>query len=734
MPEEYYAHSTINPDKSDWQPLREHLENVAKLASDFAIEFKGEKIAYSAGILHDLGKYSPEFQDRLDGKKIRVDHSTAGAREAKNYCNPFQAQILQYLIAGHHTGLLNYGSPVSGLEQRIKNSKLFDYSGYKKELKIDDISGEMPVINIHDIKKSGFPLSFYIRMLYSCLVDADFLDTESFIDSNKSSLRGDYDSFNELFLKFETHMDKIRKESKSNFINDKRNEIYDQCCLMANNDPGLFTLTVPTGGGKTLSSMAFALRHLKRNNLKRIFYVIPYTSIIEQNAGIFRNIFGAENVLEHHSNFDPNTNMIQDSEFSSLLTDKLKLSAENWDIPITITTNVQFFESLFSNKSSRCRKLHNLANSVIILDEAQMIPTEFLKPSVMALSELVYNYGASVVICTATQPKLKEILPEYIPSREIMDSPKELYNNFRRVKLSNIGELSDSKLSDCLLEHNQVLCIVNTRKHAGALYEIISGEGNCFHLSARMCPVHRREIIKGIREKLKAGEECRVISTQLIEAGVDIDFPAVYRLVAGMDSICQAAGRCNRERRREFGDVFVFRSSEDYAKTRGSLSRTAEIGEMIIGDYEDPMAPESIEEYFNQLYFHSGEDGLDKEKILEMIEENKKPFRYPYEDIGQKFRLIKNSSKDIVVPFDKRSKSVIEKIRQTGFIGNSYRDLQGYVVGVYPGEFEAYEQSGLLELVGERFHILSNPSRNYSNDVGLLNRNINAEDPSSFII
>lgn len=734
MPEKYYAHSTKNPDKNDWQPLNTHLTNVAETASDFATEFNGEKIAYLAGLLHDIGKYSLEFQKRLEGKNLRVDHSTAGAREAEQYCNSFQAQILQYIIAGHHTGLLNYGSPYSGLEKRLKTSELCDYSNYQNELNIDDISHEMPVLKIYDMKRSGFPFSFYIRMLYSCLVDSDFLDTELFMDSDKSSLRGNYDSFNELYLKFEKHMDKIRQDSRSNFINDRRNEIYDQCCRMGESDPGMFTLTVPTGGGKTLSSMAFALKHLKKNNLKRIFYVIPYTSIIEQNAGIFRDIFGAENVLEHHSSFDPDAQMVQDSEYTRLIDEKLRLSSENWDIPITVTTNVQFFESLFSNKSSRCRKLHNLANSVIILDEAQMIPTGFLRPSIMALSELVINYGASVVICTATQPKLTEVLPEYLSPREIMDLPQELYKDFKRVNLSYISELSDSELSDHLLEHEQVLCIVNTRRHAGALYKKLAGEGDCFHLSARMCPVHRREVIKKIKEKLRAGEECRVISTQLIEAGVDIDFPAVYRLMAGMDSICQAAGRCNREGKRKFGDVFVFRSSEDHAKTRGWLSRTAAIGEMIIGDCEDPMAPESIEEYFSQLYFHSGEDGLDTEKILEMIEENKEPFRYPYEDIGQKFRLIKDSSKEIIVPFDERSESAIEKIRQTGFIGNSYRDLQGYVVNVYSGEFEAYEKSGQLELVGERFHVLTDVDRNYSDNIGLLNRNINAEDSSFLII
>ncbi|KQC13178.1 MAG: CRISPR-associated helicase Cas3 [Desulfuromonas sp. SDB] len=725
MPERYYAHSTLNPDKSDWQSLKTHLAGVAELASGFATDFNGEKLAYHAGLLHDLGKYTQEFQKRLEGQKIMVDHSTAGAREASQYCNPLQARILQFIIAGHHTGLLNYGSAASGLERRLNTAKLFDYSGYKKELNIENISDEMLNLKIFDF---GFSFSFYIRMLYSCLVDADFLDTESFVNLEKSGLRGKYDSLDKLSLKFYSYMEKIKADSESNYINNHRDGIYNQCRNMADSDPGLFTLTVPTGGGKTLSSMAFALEHLKRNDLKRIFYIIPYTSIIEQNASIFREIFGAENVLEHHSNFDPDKQMTEKSEYSRSLEEKLRLSSENWDIPITVTTNVQFFESLFANKSSRCRKLHNLTHSVIILDEAQMIPTGFLRPSVMALSELVLNYGSSIVICTATQPKLTEILPDYIKSFEIMDFPDTLYNVFKRVRLSDIGEISDSELSERLFEHKQVLCIVNTRKHAVSLYEQLSQKGKCFHLSARMCPVHRRKIIQEIKEKLKKGEICRVISTQLIEAGVDIDFPTVYRVMAGMDSICQAAGRCNREGKRKFGDVFVFRSSEEYGKAIGWLSRTAEIGEMVIGQKDDPMTLDSIEDYFKELYFHSGNEGLDTEKILEMIEENGKSMKYPYEDIGQKFRLIKDSTKDIVIPCDDKSKAIIERIRRTGFIGNAFRELQGYVVNVYQDEFEIYEKLGLLECVGERFHLLLDIGSNYSNKTGLLNRKINGRD------
>ena len=301
--------------------------------------------------------------------------------------------------------------------------------------------------------------------------------------------------------------------------------------------------------------MAFALKHLSLNNLKRIFYVIPYTSIIEQNAKIFRDIFGEKNVLEHHSNFDP---VREDNYDFQTKKDRFKVVWENWDIPITVTTNVQFFESLFGNKRSRCRKLHNLSRSVIILDEAQMLPTEYLKPSLQALSELVGNYGSTVVLCTATQPKIGDFIDKSLSVTEIMNSPQQLYEQFKRVQISHLGQLSDEDLVDHLSEHNQVLCIVNTRKHAQIIYDELSKSCKVYHLSAKMCPVHRRKVLDEIRENLSRGADCRVVSTQLIDAGVDVDFPVSMRAMTGIDSIAQAAGRCNREGKRSWFCLFIF--------------------------------------------------------------------------------------------------------------------------------------------------------------------------------
>jgi len=371
----FYAHTTKNPDKSDWQLLENHLANVAKISQQFANDFNAGELAYTSGLLHDLGKYSLEFQRRLEGANITVDHSTAGAQEAALHYPVSQARILEYIVAGHHGGLLNFGSRVSGLEKRLETTELPDYSAYRKEIDLPDLTSIRP--NLKPLPgKPGFAVSFYTRMLYSCLVDADSLDSEAFANPDKSKLRAQYDPFEILSKKFSDHMEAKLAGAEKSTINTMRKEIFEQCVEKAALPAHMFTLTVPTGGGKTLASMAFALEHLKKNGLQRIFYVIPYTSIIEQNAAIFRGIFGSRNVLEHHSNFDPK---FRDFENFPSGEESLSLSTENWDMPVVVTTNVQFFESLFSNKRSRCRKLHSLVKSVIILDEAQMLPTDYLK-------------------------------------------------------------------------------------------------------------------------------------------------------------------------------------------------------------------------------------------------------------------------------------------------------------------------------------------------------------------
>jgi len=728
----YYAHSTTNPDKSDWQHLRDHLTNVGQLSRTFADDFSAGDLAYASGILHDLGKYSCEFQKRLEGEKISVDHSTAGAIEATRLFKNDQyaaGLLFAYLVAGHHGGLLNYGSAEGGLCERLQKKKIPDYSAYHTEVSIDT-----QAIGAFRLRpsphKTGFCVSFFTRMLYSCLVDADSLDTENFSSPEKSSTRKKYESFEILNKKFETHMQKINSGAEDSLINRERKNIFEQCVQAGSFPPGIFSLTVPTGGGKTLSSMAFALEHVKKNNLKRIFYVIPYTSIIEQNADVFRDIFGWQNVLEHHCNFDPATVDTGDLDTGK---ESLRLATENWDMPIVVTTNVQFFDSLFSNKRSRCRKLHNLAKSVIILDEAQMLPTGYLLPCLAALSELVRNFGATVVICTATQPRLGDLLNERVRPREIMQSPDQLYETFQRVKVTNLGPLSDAELSARLTGHRQVLCIVNTRNHAKALYDAIRNDGNCYHLSARMCPVHRRKKIAEIKTRLREGKDCRVISTQLIEAGVDIDFPVVYRTMTGIDSVAQAAGRCNREGKLpEKGEVYIFKSTESYGKATSWQSLVAEIGEMTLAGSNDPLSLPTVADYFRRLYHYKGDDGLDEKKILRQLEERSGELAFPFEDIADEFQIIEEGTKDLIIPYGKHATETIAELRAAEFPWKFVRKLQGYSVSIYPNEFRNMERMNLIETIGDRFYVLRS-CEDYSDETGLKLRQYTGYDGSLLI-
>jgi CRISPR-associated endonuclease/helicase Cas3/CRISPR-associated endonuclease Cas3-HD len=732
MPSPYYAHSTEKQDKSDWQQLKTHLTNVATLTRNFADDFSAGDFAYASGILHDIGKYSRDFQKRLEGEKISVDHSTAGAREATRLFKDDQyaaGLIFAYLVAGHHGGLLNYGSAESGLCERLQKEKIPDYSVYHTEVSIDT-QAIGPFRLRPSPHKTGFCVSFFTRMLYSCLVDADSLDTEKFCFPEKSSSRGNYKSFEILNKKFETHMQKINSGAEDSLINRERKNIFEQCVQAGSFPPGIFSLTVPTGGGKTLSSMAFALEHVKKNNLKRIFYVIPYTSIIEQNADVFRDIFGWQNVLEHHCNFDPATVDTGDLDTGK---ESLRLATENWDMPIVVTTNVQFFDSLFSNKRSRCRKLHNLAKSVIILDEAQMLPTGYLLPCLAALSELVRNFGATVVICTATQPRLGDLLDERVRPREIMQSPDQLYETFQRVRVTNLGPLSDAELSARLKDHRQILCIVNTRNHAKKLYNAIKESENCYHLSARMCPVHRRKKIAEIKNRLREGEDCRVISTQLIEAGVDIDFPVVYRTMTGIDSVAQAAGRCNREGKLpEKGEVYIFKSTESYGKATSWQSLVAEIGEMTLAGSNDPLSLPTVADYFRRLYHYKGDDGLDEKKILRQLEERSGELAFPFEDIADKFQIIEEGTKDLIIPYGKHATETIAKLRAAEFPWKFVRELQGYSVSIYPNEFRNMERMNLIETIGDRFYVLRS-CEDYSDETGLKLRQYTGYDGSLLI-
>lgn len=669
------AHIT---DDGRHHPLEEHLSSTAKSAAMMAKEFGCPDWGYLAGIWHDLGKYSKEFQYKLTiDKFLRVDHSTAGGIYAIEQFNGM-GRILAYLIAGHHAGLSDWSTEEAGLKNishRLKKTELL------RSVLVNNPPSKILLQNIPEERPkfaTDLTLSLWVRMLFSCLVDADFLDTEKFFDAEKFRRREVRNDIAGLLRKFTTWMKKKTSNVDDTPVNRARAAILDRCIQMSSSEPSTFTLTVPTGGGKTLSSMAFALHHAVKYKKRRIIYVIPYTSIVEQTANQFKQIF-YDAVVEHHSNFEVLEEEGEDTK-------RHHLACENWDAPIIVTTSVQFFESLFASRTSRCRKLHNIANCVVILDEAQLIPTEFLNPILMALRELQKNYGVTLVLSTATQPVLGphksfEVdfsgIPEMI---EIMDDPEFLYKSLKRVELV-VKDLNMpigwETLAAELTEHKSVLCIVNRRDDCRELFRLMP-EGT-IHLSALMCGAHRSEVINEIKKRLDGGKPTRVISTQLVEAGVDLDFPVVYRAVAGLDSIAQAAGRCNREGRLKKGRVVVY--APPTQAPPGHLRQAAELGrQLLMKGSGDPLARERFDLYFRQLFWLKGE-GLDKHRIIGKLA-NDDRLRFSFRSAAQKFRIVDDSMQAPVLVLYKDGEALVGQLSKMGPERRLMRRLQRYVVNL----------------------------------------------------
>lgn len=723
----YYAHSRKDRDQSEWQFLLDHLTNTAGLAEKFGQDAEISELARVAALFHDMGKYSKAFQARLNGSGHIVDHATAGARTIRELFRKDQLEttlstMLAYCIAGHHTGLPDYGdsSDVDGdgtLLARVLKKRLEDFSAFQSELDITSV-----VLKPRRVKTSneGFSIAFLTRMIFSVLVDADFQDTESFACQGEKP-RGGHASIEELCVTFNAAMQKFA--DPQNDIDRKRTETLKACMEKTDSEQGFFTLTVPTGGGKTLASMAFALNHAAKHGLKRVIYVIPFTSIIEQNAAVFKDHLGESNVLEHHSNFDwkkgdkPDAESV-DYEARDVL-DKLKLASENWDIPIVVTTNVQFFESLFANKSSRCRKLHNLAKSVIILDEAQILPREYLDPCMLAIKELVVNYGVSAVFCTATQPALNQRLPN-THFTELAPDPQALFNFYKRVRVTNLGRTPDAELLGKLKTHPQVLCIVNTRRHAKGLFDQLESEGN-FHLSTLMCPTHRKEVLSDIRERLRTGQPCRLISTQVMEAGIDVDFAVGFRALAGLDSIIQAAGRVNREMKRGVSDMYIFDPETPFIKkTPTFIKQGAAIAESILRDFADCLdSKQAIESYFNFLYSVQGKAAFDVKHILSRFDNG---LEFEFKKAADDFRMIDNNTVAIVIPYNNEAKQLLEQAKYHPYPFSFARQLQMYTVNIYENEFEKLRSKGVIETVNETYQALPEASMHkfYDENTGLV--------------
>lgn len=689
--------------------LDEHLRDVAKLASEYATEFGSTEWAYITGLWHDLGKYNPEFQHYIGVKSGynpnahieqagKVNHSAAGALYAIQKHKTLGLP-LAYLIAGHHAGLPDWYK-TDEADGRSLAEILQGTQHLAKALQVE-IPDDILKATLPKTPPKGKPeeWALWVRMLFSSLVDADFLDTERFMQPDKFAQRGQYPTLISLRDVFNQHMQNFAKDAPPTPVNQLRAQILQHCRVASLKPSGVFSLTVPTGGGKTLSGMAFALEHAVKYNKKRIIYAIPYTSIIEQTANIYRSILG-DCVIEHHSNLDP-------SKEDALS----RLAAENWDAPVIVTTNVQLFESLFASRTSRCRKLHNLANSVIVLDEAQLLPPEFLNPILQVMKSLVEHYGVTFVLSTATQPALqsiydtfdKPILKGFEANQvtEIIPDCAQLFADLERVEVSVPQDLNVERSWECLaeeiLEHETVLVIVNTKKQAAELCRLLPAD--TYYLSTNLCGEHRSEKLKEIRKKLKANQPLRIVSTQLIEAGVDISLPVVYRALAGLDSIAQAAGRCNREGLlAEKGKVVVFVPPNNH-KLKGQLGLSASVSKSLLTLFtEQPLHHTHFKPYFEHFYTQS--KSRDEQDIEGLLCKDAPQLKIQFRTAAQRFRFIKEEGYAVFVTYGEGAK-LIEQLKKTGPYRELMRKLQRYTVTIHEQDKNRLVQSGdIRELTG----------------------------------
>lgn len=716
-----YAHTLEGRPPKDWEPLERHLQDVAELAGAFADAFGAQEWGRLAGLWHDLGKYSREFQAKLRGEHFQIEHTGAGAALAKEKIS-VGWQTLAFVIAGHHAGLANLNDrgdsgTSTPLVDRVDRAKamlakcraLMEENKDEAMLRLMQTQAvpKLPewTLGPSDDEKASF--SHFTRMIFSALVDADSIATESFCspDEEKTRLRAQpvYDAVEVLHERLDAHIDELGTAAADTEVNRQRANILNWCREAAQKERGFFTLNVPTGGGKTLAAMSFALRHVVKHHqkgMRRVIVAVPYTSIIEQNAGVYEKALGAHNLVQHHSNLDD----FDDKEEADEATIRRRLACENWDAPVIVTTNVQLFESLFTHKRRRARKLHNIAGSVILLDEAQCVPVGYLELIVPMLRDLVDHYGCTVVISTATQPAWRQVRgkPSFgVPEEKICpiippDAALSRVQGFDRISVEwpqTKEPVPYETLALQLAVEPCVMAIVHRKKDAQWLarrLRELRPEEKVFHLSTNMCPVHRRSVLEEIRAAIHqfrtSGTPCRVVTTQLVEAGVDLDLPVIYRAMAGLDSITQAAGRCNREGKMEGkGRVLVF-----YAETEPPdphLKRCAKITESMLAEDDgklDIRDPATFEGFFKRMYHLADTDV--KKLVRHATDLN-------FETLGREFRLIDDSQQTpIVILYDDEARDRLRTIQNIAHspVGEevasrlAFRALQPYTVAVWP--------------------------------------------------
>lgn len=779
-PQDHWAHTRVDASsgRTESHPLGDHLRGVAGLAAGF-MQARAPAWALLAGLWHDLGKFRPGFQRyirqvgdaHIEGKlpaSSDKTHSAAGALHALHVFERTHgrdgariARMLAYVIAGHHAGLADW---TAGLDARLLGTGApASEQEYREAVRVCELANPQllalpPGFDLREAclaipgVREGNPLawSLWIRMLFSALVDADFLDTEAFMDAGRAAGRTGHAPLPDYLRKLDTHLEQKATQvaaagRQHDPVMQARADVLQQCRTKAASPPGVFSLTVPTGGGKTLSSLAFALQHACRHGKQRVIYAIPYTSIIEQTAEVFSGIFGPDAVVEHHSQVDIDEHRE---------TGRTRLACENWDAPLIVTTNVQLFESLFAARTSRCRKLHRIADSVIVLDEAQCLPPEFLQPILDTLSLLTQHYGVTVLLCTATQPALgdttrfdpRQNLRGLPPPKRVIADETGLFDALRRVRIEWPADLHTALPTDVLVqrvaEHDSVLVIVNTRRDAAdivAALDAHTGE-KTLHLSAALCGQHRSDVIREIRARLAARRDgsdtrpLRVVSTQIVEAGVDLDFPTIYRALAGLDSIAQAAGRCNREGLGEMGRVVVFVRDLPMPLQALRLGAGATHSVLAAG-LADALSPAAFERYFPLYYagFHS----RDKHGIVEHLR-HRGDFAFGFRSAADKFRLVDDDDQaGVIVPYRGNDEdasgidALIGQLRSGTADRWLLRKLQRYIVTVRRRVVTLWHQRGDVQEVQPGVYVLVNTLQ-YDASLGLLSEG-HLLDPSTLV-
>ena len=707
---EYIGHTSDDGRK---QLLLDHLNGTSKLCRENANEFWAD-IAKFVGQIHDIGKYTSDFQKRINGaENIRVEHAICGAKEVAKAPPKSYVPMIEYCVAGHHSGLPDGGTKVDGEEDstlhgRMKR-KTGDYSAYENEVKLEypkdnlrelfDVSNQREIIEMY---------SFFTRYLFSCLTDADFIDTERFVTPNTD--RGIDGDFQKAYEKVCEKLNSFKIETK---LQESRSIIQEQVYKSVESNANVYTLNMPTGSGKTLCSIRAALKTAIENKKKRIIYVIPYVSIIEQTAKVFEDIFGdVLPVLQHHSNYDFDDDKNEDE--NEITSEKLKRSCENWDAKLIVTTNIQFFESLYHYKGRRLRKLHNLADSVIIFDEIHMLPIDYIQPCLRAMGYVTKYLNSTAILMSATMPNYDKFMERYMSGVKIENAVKDtsLFNVFDKCRYEYIGKCELASLAEKAQEYDNALIIVNKRKTARELYDMCSG--NKYHLSTYMTPLHRSEIIAKIKEDIKNGINTTVISTSLIEAGVDLDFKAVFREIAGIDNVLQSGGRCNREGKMDMGDVFVFETDGG----KGEIQLKSNITRNLFEEFDNISTDKCIEEYYSRL-FAFNDDNIDKSTITSLMGEKLKFYEITFRKYADNFKFIKNQVIGIVIPRDE-NKDLIEQLRYGKL--SVKRKLQQYSASVHIWELEEMIKEGIIEQLDCGVCILANTDY-YKSDVGLTLEN-----------